>query len=450
MKILHYSLGFPPYRTGGLTKYCMDLMLAQKELGHDVSLIWPGQFQIILKEPKLKQKKKCFGIDNYEIINPLPVSLDEGILNIKAYTKEIEKNIFINFLKELNPDVIHIHSLMGLHKELVLSAKELEIHTVFTTHDYFGLCPKVNMFCQGHVCENSIDCFSCAKCNQSALSLKKIYVMQSSLYRKMKDTRLVKMLRKRHRDEFFDYSTKNNMLIEDKIKNVQAVDYQMLRLYYISILQNIEMIHFNSSVSEKIYNQYFTPKNSMVLNITHKNIKDNKKIKNYNHNKIRFTYLAYAKPFKGYLLLKKALDRLCNDGVYDFELNVFGITDKTSTYIKTHRQYNYDDLEEILDKTDLVVTPSICYETFGFTVLEALSYGVPVIVSDNVGSKDIVSSGGIVVKADCVESLYQALKSITMEKLKELNKKIVEEVNIVEYKEFVNLNFSLYKERVKV
>lgn len=445
MKILHYSLGFPPYRTGGLTKYCMDLMLAQKELGHDVSLIWPGRFKFISKEPKVKQNKKCFGIESYEIINPLPVPLDEGILDIKAYTKGVEKDVFINFLKELNPDVIHIHSLMGLHREFVLSAKELKIHTVFTTHDYFGLCPKVNMFCQGHVCENSIDCFSCAKCNQSALSLKKICILQSSLYRKMKDTSLVKMIRKKHRKEFFDYSNEKNISTQAKNINVQAVDYQMLRLYYISILQNIEMVHFNSSVSKKIYNKYFTPKNSMVLNITHKNIKDNKKIKNYNHNKIRFTYLAYAKPFKGYLLLKKALDRLWDEGVYDFELNVFGINDKTSPYIKVHKPYSYDDLEEILDKTDLVITPSICYETFGFTVLEALSYGVPVIVSENVGSKDVVSSGGIVVKADCKESLYQTLKSITMEKLKELNKNVVDEVNIVEYKEFVDLNFSLYK-----
>ena len=30
------------------------------------------------------------------------------------------------------------------------------------------------------------------------------------------------------------------------------------------------------------------------------------------------------------------------------------------------------------DETDIMVAPSIWYETFGFTVLEALSYGVPV------------------------------------------------------------------------
>jgi glycosyltransferase involved in cell wall biosynthesis len=35
--------------------------------------------------------------------------------------------------------------------------------------------------------------------------------------------------------------------------------------------------------------------------------------------------------------------------------------------------------------------PSICKETFSLVALEALSYGVPVMVSDNVGAKDIVA-----------------------------------------------------------
>ena len=47
MKILHYALGFPPYRTGGLTKYCIDLMLTQVEQGHEVALLWPGQITIV-------------------------------------------------------------------------------------------------------------------------------------------------------------------------------------------------------------------------------------------------------------------------------------------------------------------------------------------------------------------------------------------------------------------
>ena len=42
MKILHYSLGFPPYRTGGLTKFNYDLMIEQVKEGNDVALLWPG------------------------------------------------------------------------------------------------------------------------------------------------------------------------------------------------------------------------------------------------------------------------------------------------------------------------------------------------------------------------------------------------------------------------
>ena len=38
MRILHYSLGFPPYRRGGLTKYCLDLMAAQEMQGNVVAL----------------------------------------------------------------------------------------------------------------------------------------------------------------------------------------------------------------------------------------------------------------------------------------------------------------------------------------------------------------------------------------------------------------------------
>ena len=53
MKILHYALGFPPYRTGGLTKYCIDLMLTQAEQGHEVALLWPGRITIVKKKPEI-------------------------------------------------------------------------------------------------------------------------------------------------------------------------------------------------------------------------------------------------------------------------------------------------------------------------------------------------------------------------------------------------------------
>ena len=52
MKILHYSLGFPPDRRGGLTKYCIDLMVTQRKLEHDVAMLWPGDMGILVKKKR--------------------------------------------------------------------------------------------------------------------------------------------------------------------------------------------------------------------------------------------------------------------------------------------------------------------------------------------------------------------------------------------------------------
>ena len=114
MVIMHYFLGFPPYRSGGLTRYCMDLMETQKNKGDKVIALWPGQISFISKEIHIKKRKNIKNINNYELINPLPVSLDEGIINVKEYTKSCNANVYKSFLRKINPDIIHIHTLMAV------------------------------------------------------------------------------------------------------------------------------------------------------------------------------------------------------------------------------------------------------------------------------------------------------------------------------------------------
>ena len=62
MVILHYFLGFPPYRSGGLTRYCMDLMETQKNKGDKVIALWPGQISFISKEIHIKKRKNIKNI----------------------------------------------------------------------------------------------------------------------------------------------------------------------------------------------------------------------------------------------------------------------------------------------------------------------------------------------------------------------------------------------------
>ena len=74
MKILHYALGFPPYRSGGLTKLCVDLMVQQAKEGHTAAMLWPGQMGFVNKKVTIRKHKnvKLKGQDilSFEVINP--------------------------------------------------------------------------------------------------------------------------------------------------------------------------------------------------------------------------------------------------------------------------------------------------------------------------------------------------------------------------------------------
>lgn len=444
MRILHYALGFPPYRTGGLTKYCTDLMLTQREEGHKVGLLWPGQIGLLDKKLRIREGKQWNGVDNFELVNPLPVALDEGVRDIDAYTRSVASRPYEEFLKSFTPDVIHIHTLMGLHSEFLDVAKSLGIRTVFTSHDYYGLCPKVTLFHDGKVCDDDHDCADCAACNQTALSLKKIAVLQSPLYRKLKNTSVVKKMREAHRKEFFTEQEKHDVIKSIDNEKLYAEDYQRLRSYYVDMLQKMDKIHFNSTVAEKIYRRYMEPRSSEVISITHRDIKDNRRIKDFKNEKLRLTYLGPAKPFKGFQFLLSVLDDIWEQGERDFELHIYTESTAKRSYI-THQQngYPYSQLEEIFDETDLLVVPSVWYETFGFTVLEALSYGVPVLASENVGAKDILNNGkyGIVLLID-KNMFHNKLNELCLKRdeLKDCNLEIV---NNFEIKTMREDNFAL-------
>lgn len=434
MRILHYSLGFPPYRSGGMTKCSMDLMLKQKEQNCDVALIWPGYISSLNRKVNIKKRKDNLGIESFEIINALPISLNGGITDIEAYTKRcINPDKYKSFLNVYEPDIIHIHTLMGLHKEFIEIAKQKGIKIVFTTHDYFGICPKVTLFRNGQACESGVDCVNCTQCNVKALSMKKIKILQSPIYRKAKELWPVKVIRRTFKEAFFE---ENKYADEYKGDN-NPNDYITLRKYYIDILKLVDKVHYNSTLSKEIYEQYIPFLKGEVINISHNAIKNNKKIKQF-ENKIKITYLASPAESKGYSMLLSVLDEIWDEGEEWFRLNLYNNSNIEKPYINMHGQYKYSDLNKIFVNTDVLVAPSLWYETFGYTVLEALSYGVPVIVSENVGAKDLVKDMkfGRVIEP-CRQQLKETLLLLKDKtQLEQFNECIVNEFNVEQIMNF--------------
>lgn len=431
MKILHYSLGLPPYRTGGLTKYVTDLMLEQVRLNNEVSILWPGRINVFSKKTKIIKNKDYKNIHSFELINPIPVPLLNGIKDTDMYLKSLNKELFEKFIEALKPDIVHFHTVMGISKELFEILKEKKIKMVYTTHDYFGLCPKVNFFYNNNRC-NGKECINCAKCNESALSFNKIMILQSNLYRKMKNTTGIKKLRAIFK--------KKNKKIENRTeyteaKNDNAIDtakkYNILRKYYLEIFSYIDEFHFNSNIAKSVFKKYIKIRNYKVIPIIHSDISDNRTIKEFQLDNLKITYLGPTDIKKGYMLLKEVLDKLYANGYKNIKLKIFDETDNLSSYIKMNPRYDYGDLKKIFDETDLIVVPSLWNETFGFNVIEGISYGVPVLTSAWVGANDILNYKDILKPFNTKAELYRTLEKVYMNRkiLKEVNLKIMEYEN---------------------
>lgn len=417
MKVLHYTLGMPPYRTGGLTKYSVDLIKAESQQGIEVIVLYPGHYNLMNKT-YIDFDKKYFGVKVYELINPLPVSLLGGVGQPDKFIKKVNKKYIYNFLLQEKPDIIHVHTLMGLPFEFIESAKELGIKTVFTTHDYYGLCPKVNLVnSENALCENYCDGRECVKCNVNAYSLPLITLMQSKIYRRLKNNNFMKYLRK-HKNSQIQYAP-----VKQEYSNVdlqKSNKYVLLRQYYLNILNNVDFIHYNSSIAEQVYKKYLNNNGDKIINITHNDIKDNRGKKMFHRDYINFGYVGPINYNKGFFNLYEALKDLYKKGVDNWKLKVYGNKSDgpENPNITYCGSFDYADLKEIYENMDVLVIPSMWRETFGFIALEALSHGVPCIVTDNVGSKDIIEKEefGLITSP---------------ENLKELLEKLIEDKNIL-------------------
>lgn len=394
MRILHYALGFPPFRRGGMTKYCVDLMVAEAGIGHDVLMLWPGTYWGKNDKVAFRGRNPFHqdgqSIGSIELVNPLPVPLLNGISNIPAYTQRKSTNEIKRFLSDSKIDVVHVHTLMGLPCELVLACADLGIPCVFTTHDYFGICPHWMLYRSGDVCTDDHDCRFCSGCCRGSLSIWKIRLLQSGLYARVKEASAVRLLRGR------ENALVNKRVAEDVPEGSpeDGERYKALRDFYLKMLNGFSTIHYNSTGTRDVYQRYLVDgARGEVISITNAEITDQRKRRSL-HNAVRLGYCGPADVHKGFDLLIESCDRVFEDSGREFELHLFNHSPIEREYVVQHGPYQYVDLPHVMDQIDMLVVPSIYYETFGFTALEAISYGIPILLTDRVGARDLIVSGG--------------------------------------------------------
>lgn len=385
MNIIHYTLGLYPYRSGGLTKYATDLMLAQVQMGHCVSLLYPGGCSLFASEPIIKKKEPYNGIGVYEVLNPVVVPLFYGLKRpsyIIECKKIDEENIHM-YINKLKPDVLHIHTWMGFPEELLLYFKSKGVKVIYTSHDYFGLCLKVNFInSRNELCVHPSN-RNCSLCNAKSPSKLFLRFRNSTILASIKRFIPKKVGQKvdTNRKELRDIATCANV-------------HQILLDYYKRLFSRVDLFHFNSELAKSIYNKFIPVSNSKVISVTHNNILDRRKLKRFSSKEIRFGFIGSKDTYKGFPLLKKVLLEMEAESRLNWTIQAFvglkGEEDADSVRIHYRGKYESSELDSIFENLDLLIVPSLCFETFGLVVLEALSYGVPVLASSTVGAKDII------------------------------------------------------------
>lgn len=386
MNILHYTIGLPPKRNGGSVQYASDLICEQSS-NNKVFVLVCGDTLFRGSESKIK-KNGYFSnkkIPVYKLTSPSTPSLLYGVRNPNTLFKsrKIDLQGIRKLINDEKIEVFHIHTFMGLHKEIISHIKDLGVKIVYTSHDFYGICPHTNLFdYENRPCVNR-NPEKCAMCNSSAPSDLFMRLSNSYLYQNLKKF----VPSKKYAVDMATSRRSSNILDKTKIQG-----FDELLKYYEDCFSMIDLFLFNSTQTKEMYQKYISTKRFAVVPVITSGIKD-LRIKREPHDLLRIGYVGNLSEYKGFFLLKKVLLSLKEEGLNGWELNVYGsIVGKDSDCSQVHYcgRYSHSDIREVLSNMDLVIVPSKCFETFSLITLEALAYGVPVMVSDSVGAKDII------------------------------------------------------------
>ena len=124
---------------------------------------------------------------------------------------------------------------------------------------------------------------------------------------------------------------------------------------------------------------------------------------------------------------------IIGDGPDKLMLESLAIKHNIDHLIQFHGNLKDFEIIEILQNSDIFVLPSKI-ETFGIAIIEAMSLGLPVIVTKSGGPETYVNeSNGIVIEPDNIDQLYKALLKLKLEH-KNYNSKNI--------KNYISNNFS--------
>ena len=375
MKVMLVSHHYPPDGAAGVERVVEALGFELRARGDQVSVVSrrlgePGQ------KPRTMRELLRDGTLHYRLSGG-----ERTVEHFLAHHERLEQ-LFTQALVEAQPDVVHIHHLLGLSPRFVELAHRLGAAVVVSFHDYYFACPQIILQKpSGELCEGprgGLECAQTCFAHESQAVLR--WGLRTAYFRKVLEAADRFISPSRHMASFFE-----------------AFGTDPSRVHVVDNGVSIEPLGAE-------YGGRSTPSSRGSLNVA---------------------YLGTVAPHKGVHII---VDALRTAGVPAAELVVGGFL-ADPDYARRLREsaaavpgltlrlygtYEMQELPLLLRDVDCLVIPSQWQETFAIVAREAFVRGVPILSARIGGLKEAVTEGfnGFSFAADSPEQLGGLLRRL--------------------------------------
>lgn len=298
----------------------------------------------------------------------------ETIFSLKTY-RDVKK-----IIKKENIDIVHVHNTFPLISPSVYyAAIHSKVAVIQTVHNFRLLCPGATFTRKEMICEDCINkgliCAVKNRCYRESFVQSLVSTVSLGFHRVIGTYKKV--------DGYIALTRFN----KEKLKGLINEDKIFIKPNFVD----------------------FSYKRSIVPN-----------------EEKKFLCLGRIDKLKGIDIILKAWKEIKDEelyivgsGPYDDEAKKFVLDNKMSN-VKFLGFKNKDEVREVLKNTKALIMASQCYETFGMTIVECFSMGVPVIIS-NIGnmSNIVTDKNGLVFNYTNFNELKDKVDLLKDEKLRE-------------------------------
>ncbi len=420
MKILIVANGFPPTAYGGVEVYCYDLARELQKRGYTVKVFCR---EAAPEKPDGEWWEDT--IDGIPVVRIANNMREQYITFRYGYVDERVERVFEQVLDDFRPELVHINHTIALSARLPHVTRQRGIPTVMTLHDYWTICPRVNLLTHGQkLCpgqKTPAECYRCAFLPQFNYDVRKRIALR------------FRPLVKKGLELLAPGRLERGPLLK-LILNVTPADYAERQNVFREALEQVEQIVVPSEFIQSVIvaNGYHKkPVQVIPLGIGFPALPEREAAP---RDTLRFGFVGSILPTKGLHVLIRAFRKVAAENI---RLDVYGREDLNVEYTRQlrflarsdrrivfHGAFSPEQRAEIFGQMDVFVMPSIWHETFSFVAREALQARVPVIASRVGALQDAVVDGvnGFLFPPGDERALSKIIKNIagSPERLKSL------------------------------